>query len=69
MYTYADVDTIANMACHESGLQIMAGRQFGAASVHPRGKEDGCRKLSRNGMGSVSGVVRCPVVDLITGAS
>ena len=55
----------ANVACHESGLQAMAGRQSRAASVHPCGKEDGCRKLSRDGMGSVSGIVRCPVVYLM----
>lgn len=63
-YTHADAKACitANVACHESRLQALAGRQFGAAFVHSRGKEDGCGKLSRNGMGSVSGIVRCPIV-------
>ena len=44
----------------------MAGRQSGAASVHSRGAQDGRRKLSRNGMGSVSGIVCCTIVVLTT---
>ena len=53
----------ANVACHERGLQTLAGCQPSAASVHSRGKEDGRRKLGRHGMGSVSGIVRCPIID------
>ncbi len=54
---------IANVARYESGIQAVAGRQSSAAPVHSRGEEDGCRKLSRNGMGSVSGIVRCSIVE------
>ena len=62
-HAYIDGFIIGNVACHESGIQILAGRQSGAAPVHSSGEEDGCRKLSRNGMGSVSGIVCCPVVE------
>ena len=60
---HANICITATVACHDSGLQALASRQPSAASVHSRGKEDGRRKLSRHGMGSVSGTVRCPIVD------
>lgn len=64
VYTHADAKACitANVACHESRLQALAGRQPGAAFVHSCGKEDGGGKLGRDGMGSVSGIVRCPIV-------
>lgn len=64
--TRADGCTIANVACHESGIQAVAGRQSGAASVHSCGAQDGRRKLGRNGVGSVSGTVCCTIVVLTT---
>ena len=60
---HADICITATVACHDSGLQALASCQPSAASVHSRGKEDGRRKLSRHGLGSVSGIVRCPIVD------
>ena len=48
---------VANMAHYESRIQALAGGESGPARVHTCGKEDSCWKLSRAGMGCVSGTL------------
>lgn len=52
----------ANMAYNEGGIQALAGCEPDTARIHTGGEEDGRRKLSRIGVGSVSGTLCCMII-------
>ena len=55
------MDAIANMAYNEGRIQALAGCQSDTARIHTGGEEDSRRKLSRIGVGSVFGTLRCMI--------
>ncbi len=55
------------MANNEGRIQALAGCEPDTARIHTRGEEDGCRKLGRIGVGSVSGTLCCMII-CITGS-